>query len=194
MTCCFIGHRKINDTPELRERLQGILQELIDNGTSNFIFGDHSAFNSLCYDLVTELKEKYPTIKRINFRKDYEDTNDYTMQFLIAGYEESICPKGVGNAGRASYVERNQAMIRESDVWLLYSILKKWGDKTIVATSNNQFRLAVPLIATPSCYNPEPFLNMTRSTSVSSFRVDDLDNIDKLLEDIIDEDFLEDFK
>lgn len=78
--------------------------------------------------------------------------------------------------------------------WLLYSILKKWGDKTIVATSNNQFRLAVPLIATPSCYNPEPFLNMTRSTSVSSFRVDDLDNIDKLLEDIIDEDFLEDFK
>ena len=117
---CFIGHRKINNTPELRERLQIILQELIDTGTTNFIFGDHSAFDDLCYDLVTELKEKYPEIKRINFRKDYEDTNDYTMLFLIAGYEESICPKGVGNAGRASYVERNQAMIRESDVCIFY--------------------------------------------------------------------------
>lgn len=117
---CFIGHRKINNTPELRERLQIILQELIDTGTTNFIFGDHSAFDDLCYDLVTELKERYPAIKRINFRKDYEDTDDYTMQFLISGYEESICPKGVGNAGRASYVERNQAMIRESDVCIFY--------------------------------------------------------------------------
>ena len=117
---CFIGHRKINDTPELRERLRGILQELIETGTVNFIFGDHSAFDDLCYELVTELKEKYPEIKRINFRKDYEDTNDYTMQFLIVGYEESICPKGAGSAGRASYVERNQAMIRESDVCIFY--------------------------------------------------------------------------
>ena len=119
-SACFIGHRIINDTPELRKRLRSILSELIEGGTTAFIFGDHSEFDSLCYDLVTELKEKNPAIKRINFRKDYEDTDDYAMQFLIKGYEESICPKGVGNAGRASYVERNQAMIRESDVCIFY--------------------------------------------------------------------------
>ena len=117
---CFIGHRKIEDTPELRERLQDILLDLVENGTVNFIFGDHSAFDSLCYELVTELKEKYPVIKRINFRKDYEDTDDYTMQFLIKGYEESICPKGVGSAGRAGYIERNRAMIDKSDVCIFY--------------------------------------------------------------------------
>ena len=117
---CFIGHRKINVTSELRERLNVILSQLIEGGTVNFIFGDHSDFNGLCYDAVTELKEKYPEIKRINFRKDYENTNDYTMQFLIMGYEESICPKGVGSAGKASYAERNQAMIRESDVCVFY--------------------------------------------------------------------------
>ena len=38
------------------------------------------------------------------------------MQFLTNGYEESICPKGIDNAGRASYIERNQAMISESDI------------------------------------------------------------------------------
>ena len=117
---CFIGHRMINDTPELRKRLQSVLQELIDTGTTDFIFGDHSAFDSLCYDSVTKLKEKYTEIKRINFRCDYEDADDYTMQFLIAGYEESICPKGIGSAGRASYVERNRTMIRESDVCVFY--------------------------------------------------------------------------
>lgn len=75
--------------------------------------------------------------------------------------------------------------------WLLYSIIKKWGQKTVVSTTSNQFRLAVPLIATPSCYNPEAFQTMTRSTS-STFKIDNLDNIDELLADIIDEDILED--
>ena len=120
MTCCFIGHRKINDTAKLRERLEDILAKLIDGGTVNFIFGDHSAFNDLCYESVTKLKQKYPAIKRIHFRMGYEDTDDYTIRFLILGYEESICPKGVGSAGRAGYVERNRAMIRESDVCIFY--------------------------------------------------------------------------
>lgn len=117
---CFIGHRKIDETPELRERVKNILQNLIESGTKNFIFGDHSEFNSLCYELVTKLKEKHPEIKRIHFRKDYEDTDDYTMQFLITGFEESICPKGVGSAGNAGYIERNEAMIKQSDVCVFY--------------------------------------------------------------------------
>lgn len=117
---CFIGHRKIKDTPELKERLETVLFELIKTGIVNFIFGDHSQFNDLCYKTVTELKEKYPAIKRIHFRKDYEDTNDYTMQFLISGYEESIYPKGVSNSGRLSYIKRNEAMIRESNICVFY--------------------------------------------------------------------------
>ena len=52
MICCFIGHRKINDTHELRERLHNILQEMINIGTRSFIFGDHSEFDSLCYETV----------------------------------------------------------------------------------------------------------------------------------------------
>lgn len=117
---CFIGHRKINDTPELRERLRCVIATLIQKGTVNFIFGDNSEFDSLCYEAVTEFKEKNHGIKRINFRKNYESADDYTMRFLLSGFEESICPKGVGSAGRASYVERNYAMIRESGVCIFY--------------------------------------------------------------------------
>ena len=57
-TVCFIGHRKIDDTTELRKRLCGILRELIDNGMTDFIFGVRSAFDDLCYEVVTELKKK----------------------------------------------------------------------------------------------------------------------------------------
>ncbi len=59
---CFIGHRTIADTPALRERLQKVLVKLIEGGTANFIFGDHSAFNDLCYETVTQLKEKHPAV------------------------------------------------------------------------------------------------------------------------------------
>lgn len=41
-TCCFIGHRKISDTPELRERFRCVIATLIQNGTVNFVFGDNS--------------------------------------------------------------------------------------------------------------------------------------------------------
>lgn len=119
-SACFIGHRKINDTPQIREYIDELLTRLIKDGITNFIFGDHSQFNSLCYDIVTELKKEYPNIRRIHFRKYYEDANDYTMEILLKGFEDSICPKGVSNAGIASYVERNQAMIRESDICIFY--------------------------------------------------------------------------
>ncbi len=117
---CFIGHRKINNTSELQENIKKIIIELIEAGTKNFIFGDHSTFNSLCYKIVTELKENGAEINRIHFRKDYEEPNDYTMELLMSGYEDSVCPKGVSKAGAASYVERNQAMIRESDTCVFY--------------------------------------------------------------------------
>jgi len=107
-SACFIGHRKINDTPQIRKYINELLTKLIQDGIMNFIFGDHSQFNSLCYDIVTELQKEYPQIKRIHFRKDYEEANDYTMEILLKGFEDSVCPKGMSKAGFASYAERNQ--------------------------------------------------------------------------------------
>ena len=140
-TCCFIGHRKINATPELRKYLNELLTKLILDGITDFIFGDHSEFNSLCYEIVTELKKEYPHLRRIHFRKDYEEADAYTMEILLKGFEESICPKGVSNAGIASYVERNQAMIRESDICVFFydeSYLPKRRKRSKSSTSDYQ--------------------------------------------------------
>ena len=68
MTCCFIGHRKIDITEALTFQLQQLLLELLTAGVTTFLFGDHSAFNTLCYDTVTQLKNMYPQIKRVHIR------------------------------------------------------------------------------------------------------------------------------
>ena len=119
-TCCFIGHRKIENHSEVQEKLQSILTELIEHGVTKFIFGDHSQFNDLCYDVVSELKKNNANIQRIKFRKDYQKISDSVKKYFLDGFEDNICPDGVAKAGKASYVERNQAMITASDVCIVY--------------------------------------------------------------------------
>lgn len=111
-TCCFFGHRKIEATENLRNAVLDVIEELItDCNVHTFIFGSKSEFNDLCLDIVTELKEKYPHIKRSYVRAAYADVNeDYTM-YLLESYEDTYFPEKIRGAGKASYVERNQEMI-----------------------------------------------------------------------------------
>ena len=133
MTCCFIGHRKIKHKKELASRLRDSICYLLEQGVAIFLFGDHSEFNTLCYKVVSELREVYPQIRRIHYRTDYPDADAYTMQFLLDGYEDSICPDGVAAAGKAAYVERNQAMILASDFCVFYySIADGIRDKNVL--------------------------------------------------------------
>ena len=65
-TCCIIGHRTINETEELKSKLIEIFENLItEKQVHTFLFGSKSKFNDLCYQIVTNLKEKYNQIKRI---------------------------------------------------------------------------------------------------------------------------------
>ncbi len=120
MTCCFIGHREIEETEQLTAELHRLLTALIARGVTDFLFGDHSAFDTLCYTLVTELQKEHPCLRRIHFRMRYPEADEMTMEFLLSGYEDCICLPDTVRAGRASYVLRNRAMMRESDVCIFY--------------------------------------------------------------------------
>ncbi len=120
-TCCFFGHRKINETPELVERLAKTIESLItDNGVNTFYFGSKSAFDDLCHKVVTELKEEHPHIKRVYVRSAFQHIPDWYEDSLLKHYEDTYFPKHMENAGRASYVERNQEMINKSDFCVVY--------------------------------------------------------------------------
>jgi len=119
--CCFFEHRKINETPELIERITKEIKFLItENEVSIFYFGSKSQFDDLCHKIVTELKEKYPHIKRMYVRSAFQHIPDWYEDSLLQHYEDTYFPEHMGNAGRASYVERNQEMINHSKFCVVY--------------------------------------------------------------------------
>ena len=83
-TCCFLGHREICTTEDLTARLRQTIEELIvQKDVDTFLFGSKSAFNSLCYRLVTEIKHKFPHIKRVYIRAEYPLIDDGYTAYLL---------------------------------------------------------------------------------------------------------------
>ena len=120
-TCCFIGHRTINETEELKSKLVEIIEKLIvDEKVDTFLFGSKSQFNSLCFELVTEIKEKYPHIKRVYVRAEYPYINEQYTNYLLESYEDTYYPEHIRSSGRAAYVERNYEMINKSEFCIVY--------------------------------------------------------------------------
>lgn len=55
--CCFLGHRKIENSDELEQTLYKISEHLITKeNVHTFLFGSKSQFDDLCYKVITELK------------------------------------------------------------------------------------------------------------------------------------------
>lgn len=120
-SCSFFGHRKIEKTPELIQRLTKEIEKLItEKEVTDFYFGSKSEFDSLCHEIVTLLKEKYPYIRRIYVRSAFPDISESYKEYLLEGCDETYFPEKIRGAGKASYVERNQEMIDNSAFCIVY--------------------------------------------------------------------------
>lgn len=133
-TVCFIGHRKIEQENELRTRLNNLVEDLIVMGARRFLFGSKSEFNSLCYEVVTKFKEKYLDIVRVCYtcksescffkeeKEKWEKILSKTLHSSISinTFDEEVEFGAKYSAGRGGYVERNQAMIDDSDICVFY--------------------------------------------------------------------------
>lgn len=133
--CAFFGHRKINVTQELVNNLKLTIEDLIVNkNVSIFLFGSNSEFNDLCHKVVTQLKQSYTFIKRISYtcksevcileceRLKWEEiySNTLKQEVHLLGFEEEFEHKTKYVSGKAGYVERNYAMINDSDYCVFY--------------------------------------------------------------------------
>lgn len=132
---CFIGHRNAELDDRQVEKLKAIIENLIVNDNAQvFLFGSRSDFDFICHNAVTELKEKYPFIQRRcytcrhetctlesereHWEKLYSEWHKKEVHLL--GVEEEVEHKTKWTSGKASYVERNQAMINDSDICIFY--------------------------------------------------------------------------
>ena len=134
-SCCFIGHRKIEVSNLLEEKLKKVLIYLIEKqGVTNFLFGSKSGFNDFCHVVVTELMKTYSFIKRIAYtcksesvvlsseKEKWEQMYSifFKKQIHLFCYEKEIEHKTKYTSNKASYIERNFAMIDDSDFCVFY--------------------------------------------------------------------------
>ncbi len=121
MVCCFLGHREIVVTENLRKELSQLIEKLIvEEKVDTFLFGSKSQFNDFCYKLVASIKHRHPQIQRIYVRAEYPVINEPYRQFLLKHYESTYYPLSVNNAGKLSYMKRNMEMIDKSDICVFY--------------------------------------------------------------------------
>ena len=89
-SCCFIGHRKIENKENLKPLLKQEIVTLLNKGVNIFFFGSMSQFDDLSWEVVTELKEQYPSIKRIYVRSAYQYIDKSYEDYLLESYEETL--------------------------------------------------------------------------------------------------------
>ncbi|MBQ7974452.1 MAG: hypothetical protein IJ300_02050 [Clostridia bacterium] len=119
--CCFIGHRKIEETHNLTNHLYNVIENLIVQENVNvFLFGSKSEFNNLCYRVVSRLKEQYRNIQRIYVRAEFPYIDNSYKAYLQKRYENSYYPDKIISAGKAAYIERNYEMINNSKYCIMY--------------------------------------------------------------------------
>ena len=119
-SCCFIGHRRIENKENVKALLKQEIVILLEKGITKFLFGSMSEFDDLSWEVVTELKETYPSIKRIYVRSAYQYIDKSYENYLLESYEETYYPPKLENAGKCSYVERNYEMIDKSTYCVFY--------------------------------------------------------------------------
>lgn len=134
-TVCFIGHRNVELNDEQYDKLKEILESLIVNENAQvFLFGSRSNFDYYCHNAITELKKKYQFIQRkcytcrhetciLESEREYYDkvySHLKKREVHLLGVEEEVEHKTKWTSGRASYVERNRAMIDDSDICVFY--------------------------------------------------------------------------
>ena len=120
MKVCFIGHKTIEKSQQVKTLLKETALSLVKNGAKTFLFGSKGEFNKLSWEVITELKKEYPYIERVYVRSAFKNIEESYKKYLLEFYEKTYYPPKIENAGKYSYVERNYEMIDNSNCCVFY--------------------------------------------------------------------------
>lgn len=159
--CSFIGHRNVEASDILNNKIKNIVEKLIiENDVDTFLFGSKSKFNDYCLMVVGELKKKYPFIKRIGYACNNESYllesdkilfDDRKNQVKFYPIVDEIYRNPKFGDGRAKFVKRNFAMIDSSDYCVFYFSECYLPPK--MHLSPNEYEVYQPKSGTSLAYN-----------------------------------------
>lgn len=118
--CCFIGHRTISQKEVVKEKLNAVIERLINDNVTEFYFGSRSDFNGIALEVALQYKKQHPNIRLVYVRSEYPYTNEWYVNYLLETFDDTYMPSRVENAGKAKYSLRNQHMILQSDICVFY--------------------------------------------------------------------------
>ena len=121
-TCSVFGHRIIEITKDLEDKLFQIFKNLIDEGCEYFYFGGFGMFDDLCHKVVSKLKLRYSHIKRIFCLSDprHLRINKRPKCLRNEDYEDFIYLDLDFDWWYQRIYYRNCAMIDKSDIIIFY--------------------------------------------------------------------------
>ena len=145
--CSFFGHREITASEKLYAATATEIKKAVNNGCRVFYFGGYGEFDTLCYEIVSKVKEerKELDIKRVYCVSQEKYLRKKTRCFSVGDYEEVIYLEPSFDGWYKSIYFRNCAMMDGSDVVIFYAekressgaykaykYAKKKKDKTVV--------------------------------------------------------------
>lgn len=133
-TCCFIGHRKVNLTQTLYQRIYNVIYDLIkDKKVDTFLFGSRSEFNDYSYKIVNDISKNFSAIQTIAYdclheksflKKDFNRikeiylNNNIKLDFQT--FDKVYLSQKSLNTGKYCYLARNFEMIDDSTYCVFY--------------------------------------------------------------------------
>ncbi|MBE5732609.1 MAG: hypothetical protein E7353_06170 [Clostridiales bacterium] len=133
-SCAIIGHRKIEITEDLKSRIFDTVCGLVENkGVKRFLFGSKSDFNTLCYEIILCAKSRYSFIESVVYTCkneafiDNASKEEIEIAYKTVGVKDRILSfdkevefRDKYVSGKSAYIQRNYAMIDDSDYCLFY--------------------------------------------------------------------------
>ena len=109
MIVTFCGHGNYVYGEDIKNKLKVEAEKLINQGADLFYLGGYGKFDGLATEVLTELKEKYPQIKRI-LVIPYLNRDYYTQN-----YDETLYPPLEKVPLKFCISKRNEWMVKNSE-------------------------------------------------------------------------------
>ena len=122
MICSFFGHRDIPITDRLFDLSVAEITRAVKDGYRTFYFGGYGDFDTLCYQIVTKIKNENPAlqIQRIFCVPQERYLRKDGRFFKRENYDEIIYLLPSFDGWYKSIYFRNCAMIDKSDLIIFY--------------------------------------------------------------------------
>ena len=126
MTITFCGHSNFSFDNTVKEKLKELLlQEIRKNPACKFYLGGYGDFDSLCLNILKEIKADFPSIELL-FITPYLDDNYSKLETAKLYYDGIIYPPLENVPRRFCISKRNEWMVDEADFVIAF-VKYSWG-------------------------------------------------------------------